>query len=59
MDRNQIIHDLAMEYARFSMKEFAEKANPRTAEDNLQQLKTFYLAAVKEYSEIEDEDLPL
>lgn len=59
MDRNQIIHDLAMEYARFSMKEFGKKANPRTVEDNLDQLAAFYLTAVKEYSKIDNKDLPL
>lgn len=59
MDRSQIIHDLAMEYTRFSMQEFRERAGKRTAQDNLEQLESFYRCAVVHYSKLPDEELSL
>lgn len=59
MDKSQIIHDLAMEYTRFSMQEFRERADKRTAQDNLEQLESFYRSAVAYYSKLPDEELPL
>lgn len=59
MDRNQIIHDLAMEYTRFSMEEFRALADGRSAIDNLEQLESFYLQAVRHYSKLPDDELPV
>lgn len=59
MDRNQIIHDLAMEYTRFSMEEFRALADGRSARDNLEQLESFYLQAVRHYSKLSDDELPV
>ncbi len=61
MDRNQIIHDLAMEYVRSAMKDFRELVPPRsrTAQETMDELEGFYVSAVAEYSHIPDDALPL
>lgn len=61
MDKNQIIHDLAIEYVRSAMRDFHELVPPqaRTAQETMEELQGFYLQAVDKYSKLPDDALPL
>lgn len=61
MDRGKIIHELAMEYTRWQMKNFHDLVpeKERSAKDELESLEGFYVSAVAELSKLPLDALPL